>query len=365
MADAEDDVCGDVGSDDAGKAESKSAAQELFHDALPVSVGADAGAVIGVKDFIVGTDGDDVEVVPNFLPFRRGHGFDRFIVIRRRAGEVGQEDVGQFAGQGFDVVRVIGNAEGFADLMEFFNAENGEVQPPFGDEFQGQQDFTGMRPVLGYTGSGTAQDIARYDEVGIGTADAEGSLRRNLTRAHIAVFTTYAGQAEGTLRFLPVEAVKGRVTANLFHAQQHFSYGRVRCMVQDILLGGKGLAVFGNGLHVVVDAAMDVGMIVIVGMDVVGQTVMTMVVMVFVVMIVMVFVVMVVMMIMVMIMMFVIMVVMVLVIVVMMMFMIVMVLLFRFQFFFRHKITSPLKNKKPCIKSFIFIIFITFYLMKK
>lgn len=134
-------------------------------------------------------------------------------------------------------------------------------------------------------------------------------------------------------------------------------------MVQDILLGGKGLAVFGNGLHVVVDAAVDVGMVVIVGMDVVGQTVMTMVVMVFVVMIVMVFVVMVVMMFMVM--MFVIMVVMVLVIVVMMMFMIVMVLLFRFQFFFRHKITSPLKNKKPCIKSFIFIIFITFYLMKK
>lgn len=224
-----------------------------------------------------------------------------------------------------------------------------------------------MRPVLGYTGSGTAQDIARYDEVGIGTADAEGSLRRNLTRAHIAVFTAYAGKAEGTLRFLPVEAVKGRVTANLFHAQQHFSYGRVRRMVQDILLGGKGLAVFGNGLHVVVDAAVDVGMIVIVGMDVVGQTVMTMVVMVFVVMIVMVFVVMVVMMFMVM--MFVIMVVMVLVIVVMMMFMIVMVivmvLLFRFQFFFRHKITSPLKNKKPCIKSFIFIIFITFYLMKK
>lgn len=193
MADAEDDVCGDVGSDDAGKAESKSAAQELFHDALPVSVRTDAGAVIGVKDFIVGTDGDDVEVVPNFLPFSRGHGFDRFIVIRCRAGEVGQEDVGQFAGQGFDVVRVIGNAEGFADLMQFFNAENGEVQPSFGDEFQGQQDFTGMRPVLGYAGSGTAQDIARYDEVGIGTADAEGSLRRNLTRAHIAVFTAYAG----------------------------------------------------------------------------------------------------------------------------------------------------------------------------
>lgn len=127
MADAEDDVCGDVGSDDAGKAESKSAAQELFHNALPVSVGADAGAVIGVKDFVVGTDGDDVEVVPNFLPFRRGHGFDRFIVIRCRAGEVGQEDVGQFSGQGFDVVRIVGNAEGFADLMEFFNAENGKV----------------------------------------------------------------------------------------------------------------------------------------------------------------------------------------------------------------------------------------------
>lgn len=330
MADAEDDVCGDVGSDDAGKAESKSAAQELFHNALPVSVGADAGAVIGVKDFVVGTDGDDVEVVPNFLPFRRGHGFDRFVIVRRRAGEVGQEDVGQFSGQGFDVVRVIGNAEGFADLMEFFNAENGEVQPPFGDEFQGQQDFTGMRPVLGYAGSGTAQDIARYDEVGIGTADAEGSLRRNLTRAHIAVFTAYAGQAEGTLRFLPVEAVKGRVTANLFHAQQHFPYGRVRRMVQDILLGGKGLAVFGNGLHVVVDAAVDVGMVVIVGMNVIGQTVMTMVVMV----VVIVMMVMIVMMI-------------VMVVMIMFMFMmgVIVVFMFLFQFFFGHEDTPLLKIK--------------------
>ena len=70
-------------------------------------------------------------------------------------------------------------------------------------------------------------------------------------------------------------SVKGRVTANLFHAQQHFSYGRVRRMVQDILLGGKGLAVFGNGLHVVIDTAVNVGMVVIVGMDMVGQTVMT------------------------------------------------------------------------------------------
>ena len=336
MADAEDDVCGDVGSDDAGKAESKSAAQELFHDALPVSVRTDAGAVIGVKDFIVGTDGDDVEVVPNFLPFSRGHGFDRFIVIRCRAGEVGQENVGQFAGQGFDIVCVIGNAEGFADLMQFFNAENGEVQPPFGDEFQGQQDFTGMRPVLGYTGSGTAQDIARYDEVGIGTADAEGSLRRNLTGTHIAVFTAYAGKAEGTLRFLLIEAVKGRVTANLFHAQQHFSYGRVWRMVQDILLGGKGLTVFGNGLHVVVDAAVNVGMVVIVGMYMVGQTVMTMVVMV-VVIVMMVMIVMVVMIVM--------MVVMVVMIMFMFMMVVIVVFMFLFQFFFGHEDTPLLKIK--------------------
>mgnify|MGYP000102115139 FL=1 len=42
MADAEDDVRGDVGSDDAGKAEGKTTAQELFHDALPVAVRADA-----------------------------------------------------------------------------------------------------------------------------------------------------------------------------------------------------------------------------------------------------------------------------------------------------------------------------------
>ena len=67
MADAEDDVRCDVGSDDAGKAEGQTAAQELFHDALPVPIGTDAGAMVGVKDFVVGTDGDDVEVVPDFF----------------------------------------------------------------------------------------------------------------------------------------------------------------------------------------------------------------------------------------------------------------------------------------------------------
>ncbi|KXA69042.1 hypothetical protein HMPREF3201_01457 [Megasphaera sp. MJR8396C] len=329
MADAEDDVRCDVGSDDAGKAEGQTAAQELFHDALPVPIGTDAGAMVGVKDFVVGTDGDDVEVVPDFLPFCRSHGFNRFVVIGQRAGEVGQEDVGQFAGKSFDVVCIIGNAEGFADLVQFFNAEDGQVQPPFGDEFQGQQDFTGVGPVLGNAGGGTAQEVARYDEVGIGAADAARCFRRNLTGTHVAVLTADAGKAEGTLWFLLVKAVEGRITADLFHAQQHFTDSRVRRLFQHILLGGEGLAIFGNGLHVVIDAAVDVGVVVVMGMDMIGQTVMMMVVIVMMVMvmIVMVFMVMIVMVFMVMIVM-VLMVMIVMMFIVMMMFMVMFMMLF-------------------------------------
>lgn len=276
VADAEHDVRADIGCDDASKAEGQATAQELFHNALPVAIGADAGAVIGVEDFVIGADGDDIQVVPDFLPFCRGHGFNCFVIVRRCPRQVGQEDIGQFAGQGLDVVCVVRDAEGLADLMQFFDAENRQVEAALGDEFQGQENFSGMGSVLGYTGSGTAQEVARYDEVSIGTADAARALGRNLAGPHVAVLAADTGQAEGTLRFLLVEAVEGCIAANLFHAQEHFPDCRVWCAVEDILLGSEGLAVFGDSRHVVVDAAVDVRMIVVMRVDVVGQTVMVM-----------------------------------------------------------------------------------------
>lgn len=141
-----------------------------------------------------------------------------------------------------------------------------------------------MGSVLGHAGRGTAQEVARYDEVSIGTADAARALGRNLAGPHVAVLAADASQAERALRFLLVEAVEGCIAANLLHAQEHFTDCRVRRAVEDILLGCEGLAVFGDSRHVVVDAAVDVGMIVVMRVDVIGQTVMMM----FVVMIVMV-----------------------------------------------------------------------------
>ena len=168
--------------------------------------------------------------------------------------------------------------------MQLFDAENRQVEAALGDEFQGQEDFSGVSSVLGDTGSGAAQEVSRYDEVGIGTADAARALGCDFAGPHVTVLAADTGQAEGALRFLLVEAVEGRIAANLFHAQEHFTDCRVRRAVEDILLGCEGLAVFGDSRHVVVDAAVDVRMIVVMRVDVVGQTVMMM----FVVMIVMV-----------------------------------------------------------------------------
>lgn len=145
-----------------------------------------------------------------------------------------------------------------------------------------------MGSVLGDAGSRTAQEVARYDEVGIGAADAARAFGCNLTRAHVTVLAADASQAEGALRFLLVEAVEGRIAANLFHAQEHFTDCRVRCAVQDVLFGGEGLAIFGDSRHVVVDAAMDMGVVVVMRVDVVGQTVMMMFVVMFMMVIVMV-----------------------------------------------------------------------------
>lgn len=72
-----------------------------------------------------------------------------------------------------------------------------------------------MRAVLGDACGRAAQQVARYDDIGICAADAERALLRNLAWAHVAVLAADARQTERALRLLLVEAVKDRVAAEL------------------------------------------------------------------------------------------------------------------------------------------------------
>jgi len=60
------------------------------------------------------------------------------------------------------------------------------------------------------------------------------------------------------LWLLLVKAVERRIAADLFHVQQHLAHGGIGRLVEHILLRGERLAVGGNRLHVVVDAAVRV-----------------------------------------------------------------------------------------------------------
>ena len=73
-----------------------------------------------------------------------------------------------------------------------------------------------------------------------------------------AVLAADAGKSKRTLRFLLIEAVERRIAADLLHVQQHFAHGGIGRLVEHILLRGECLAVGGNRLHVVVDAAVRV-----------------------------------------------------------------------------------------------------------
>ena len=110
-----------------------------------------------------------------------------------------------------------------------------------------------MHAVLRGTRCRRAKQVSRDNQIRIRAADALRALRRNLTWSHVADFAADAGETEATLRLLLVKAVKGRVKAELFRAEQHLTHGRVRRVVDDILLRGEGFLILGDRIHVVAD----------------------------------------------------------------------------------------------------------------
>ncbi len=263
MADAEHRVRADVRRDDAREAEREAAAQELAHDALPVTIRADARAVIRVEDLVIGADGEDAELLPDLLPLLRRERLDRLVVVRRRAREVGEQHVRELPREALRALPARLDAERAAHLADARLAEERQREAPLGDEFQREQDLARVRPVLGDARRRAAQQVAAHDEVGVGAADAARALRRDLAGTHVADLAADARETERALRLLCVEAVEDRRDANLLHAQHHLAHGGVRRMVENILLRRERLAVLGDRLHIVRDAAMDVRVVVV------------------------------------------------------------------------------------------------------
>ena len=253
VAIAEEHIRADIRRDDTREAECEAAAQEFLHEALPVAVRADSRAVIGVKDLIVGADGNDVELIPDILALFRRHRADGLVVIGDSAAQVLEQDIRQLARELSGRFSLRLEAKCFRYRAELLLAEDWQLEAPLCDELHREQELAGMCAVLGDACGRTAQQVAGHDDIGIRTADAARTLLRDLARPHIAVLAADAGEAERTLRLLLVEAIKDCLVAELPEVLDHLAHSRVRCLLEDILFRGKCLAVGGDGRHVVID----------------------------------------------------------------------------------------------------------------
>lgn len=209
--------------------------------------------MIGVKDLVVGADGDDVELVPDILALFRRHRADGLVVIRNSAAQVLEQDVGELARELAGRLPFRLEAECLRYRAELLLAEDWQLEAPLCDELHREQELAGMCAVLGDACGRTAQQVAGHDDIGIRTADAARTLLRDLARPHIAVLAADAGEAERTLRLLLVEAIEDCLVAELPEVLDHLAHSRVRCLLEDILFRGKCLAIGGDGRHVVID----------------------------------------------------------------------------------------------------------------
>ena len=108
--------------------------------------------------------------------------------------------------------------------------------------------------MLSQTTSSSTCHVTSYDKVSIGTADATRALRRNFTWTHETNTTTYASNTERTLRLLFIETVEYSVATNLFHTKNHLTHGRVRSLLDNILLSRPCFTILSNSLKIIIYA---------------------------------------------------------------------------------------------------------------
>ena len=180
-------------------------------------------------------------------------GLDDLVVVRNGSGHILEQLVCEFGGNALNASSLGLDAEGLCRVANLLLAENRKIQLSFRGPLERQNDLSAVHAVLCRTGSRRAEQVSRDNQIRIRAADALRALRRDLTWSHVADFAADAGETEATLRLLLVEAVKGRVKTELFRAEQHLPHCGIRCIVDDILLRGKGFLILGDRIHVVAD----------------------------------------------------------------------------------------------------------------
>ena len=260
MPDTEESVRRDVCRDYARVAERQTAAQELLHRALPVAVRAAACAVERIKHLVIRADGKNVELLPDLLTFGGCKCRNGTILTGDGTRKILKQHVSELARETLRRLPARLDAERLAHLTDALFAEQRQLQPTLGCEFQREQNLACMSTVLCHAARRAAQEVAGNDEIGIRTADPARALRCDLARSHVAVLAADPRHAERTLRLLLVKAVECRITADLLHVQQHLAHGGIGCLFENILLRRERLAVVRDRLHIVVHTAVDVRM---------------------------------------------------------------------------------------------------------
>ena len=86
-----------------GEGEGQTATKKLLHYTLPISICTYAGFMICFKDFMIGTDGQNIQLLPQLLPFLRRHGLDNLIVLWNRAAHILQQNICKLRGNFLNV----------------------------------------------------------------------------------------------------------------------------------------------------------------------------------------------------------------------------------------------------------------------
>ena len=247
-------VCGNGSPGHSGKAERKSAAEKLFHGTLPVSVRSDCRLVISLKHLMVSADRHQIQILPELYPVRRRTDLGGFVNMRRiRTGQIIQKCLRQIIGDILQISSLCGNAKAFCRGKNLLLSQNRRIQLSFRRPHQFQHQLSCVHAVLCGSRSRRAKQVSGDNQIRVCPAHASFGLLGDPAGSHVADFAADSGKAEIALWLLPVKPVKSGIYSQLLRTYQHFADSRIRCLINLILLGRKGLAIRGNRVHVITD----------------------------------------------------------------------------------------------------------------
>ena len=113
---AEKPVCGNGGTHHTGEGEGQTATKELLHDTLPISICTHSGFMVSFKDFMIGTDRKDIQLLPQILSFLWRHSLYNLILLRNRAAHILQQNICKLRSYFFNVSSTGLYAEGLCNI---------------------------------------------------------------------------------------------------------------------------------------------------------------------------------------------------------------------------------------------------------